>query len=137
MLSFGLNKVELSEEQKENLSKLHSDAFKTFVFSEQQKTILQSLAPLTQEDKYSPNSLQLLRSLQLKPSSLSFLVSEEIIPNPHTDFGETKSPYLPLKTKFLEGEQKTLLTQLKEQQKQANQQEVINKKLATLNNLLD
>jgi len=54
LLSFGLNKLELSQEQKEKLTNLASERFKTFAFSEPQKTILQSLAPLTKEFKYSP-----------------------------------------------------------------------------------
>src|SRR5207249_9768297 len=101
LLEFGLNKLELTEEQQTNL--LNTDQFKTFSLTEPQKNILQNLAPLTKEDKYSEKGLKVLRSLQLKSSALSFLVNEEILPNPNTDFGEVKSPYLFLKTKFLEG----------------------------------
>jgi len=124
LLSFGLEKVILTEEQKQELANLSPERLKTFSFTEQQKTILQSLAPLTKEFKYSPQALQLLRSLHLKPTHLSFLIQEEILPDPNTAFGETKSPYLPLKLQFLHGEQKILEQQAKEQAKQTNQAEI-------------
>ena len=108
MLSFGLSKVNLTEIQKEELTNLSSNRLKTFSLEEEQKNILQSLAPLTRKDKYSLDSLELLNSLQLKPTSLSFFTGEEIIPNPNLDFGEQTSSYLPLKLKFLFGEQKVL-----------------------------
>ena len=62
----------------------------------------------------------MLRSLELKPQPLAFFIGEEILPNPNLDFGETKSPYLPLKVKFLAGEQKVLLKQQEELKKQTN-----------------
>jgi len=134
LLDFGLSKLTLTENQKQNL--LNTDQFKTFSLMEEQKNILTSLAPLTQENKHSSNSLQLLRSLNLKPASFSFLTSEEIIPNPHTDFGETKSPYLPLKTKFLEGEQKTLRKLKEEQEKKTSKEEIRQSKLSILRSLM-
>jgi len=124
LLSFGLEKVKLTPEQKELLPNLSPERMKTFPFTEQQKTILQSLAPLTKEFKYSPQLLQSIRSLQLKPTHLSFLIQEEVLPDPNTAFGETKSPYLPLKLKFLQGEQKILEQQAKERAKQTNQAEI-------------
>jgi hypothetical protein len=63
-------------------------------------------------------------------STISFLVQEEIIPNPHTDFGARKSDYLPLKIKFLEGEQRTL-RKIKEQE----EKKLVKKKLDRINYL--
>ncbi|RHZ37565.1 hypothetical protein [endosymbiont GvMRE of Glomus versiforme] len=136
LLKFGLERVKLTEEQEEKLATLHPDAFKTFAFSEKQKTILQSLAPLTKEYKYSQQALELVRYLSLKSSSLSFFVNQEIIPDPNTAFGETKSPYLPLKTKFLQGEQKILKKQQEEKEKQANQEQIQADKLSIITSLL-
>jgi len=51
--------VILTEEQQESLTTLHPDTFKTFALNEQQKSILAALAPLTREDKYSEDSLDL------------------------------------------------------------------------------
>jgi hypothetical protein len=104
--------------------------------TEEQKNILQNLAPLTKEDKHSERSLKILHSLQLKSSSLSFLVNEEILPNPNLDFGETKSPYLPLKIKFLEGEQKTLREQVKLKEKQIREEEIKEQKFSIIRSLL-
>ncbi|CAG8455354.1 12946_t:CDS:2 [Ambispora gerdemannii] len=126
LLGFGCAKIKLTEEQQENL--LNTDQLRNFSLTEPQKDILQSLAPLTREDKYSPESLQLLRSLNLKPTTLNFLTNEEILPNPNLDFGETKSSYLPLKTKFLEGEQKVLEQKQRQEEKKLNQQEITDKK---------
>jgi len=70
---------------------------------------------LLKENRYSEEAQELLQSLNLKFTSLSFLVNHQIIPNPHTDFGQAPHPYLSLKTKFLEGEQKTLSEKAKEQ----------------------
>src|SRR6185312_4367796 len=84
LLSFGLEKIKLTTEQKQGLANLSPERMKTFAFSEQQKTILQSLAPLTKEFKYSPQSLELIRSLNLKYANLSFLAQEEIVPDPNT-----------------------------------------------------
>src|SRR4051794_20536666 len=106
-----MNKLELTEEQTEQLAVIHPDQFKTFALTGQQKNILNSLAPLIREDKYSLEALELLKSLHLKPASSTFLVNEEIIPDPNTDFGTPKSSYLPLKIKFLQGEQQSLLTE--------------------------
>ncbi|CAJ0900234.1 8544_t:CDS:2, partial [Entrophospora sp. SA101] len=86
LLSFGLEKVILTSEQKQELANLSPERLKTFPFTEPQKTILQSLAPLTKEFKYSPQSLELIRSLGLKATNLSFLVQEEILPDPNTQF---------------------------------------------------
>jgi outer membrane murein-binding lipoprotein Lpp len=108
LLDFGLNRLILTEEQKENLTDIHPDQFRTFSLTGEQKNILNSLAPLIREDKYSNDSLQLLKSLNLKPTTQTFLVQEEIIPDPHLAFGTPKSSYLPLKEKFLKGEQKAL-----------------------------
>ncbi|CAH1756985.1 6480_t:CDS:2 [Entrophospora sp. SA101] len=122
LLSFGCQKIQLTEEQQINL--INTEQLRNFSLTEPQKNILQSLAPLTREDKYSPTSLNLLKSLNLKPKSLSFLVNEEILPNPNLDFGEVKSPYLPLKIKLLAGEQKALEKQAEIKQKQLNQQQI-------------
>jgi hypothetical protein len=137
LLSFGLNKVELSPEQKESLSRLHSDSFKTFAFTEQQKTILQNLAPLTKKFKYSKGSLELIQGLKLKPSNLSFLVNEEVLPDINTAFGATKPPYLTLKLKYLQGEKKTLEQQEKEAQKQSSQEQLAQDKQSIINSLME
>jgi len=104
--------------------------------TEEQKNILQNLAPLTKENKYSEKGLKVLRSLQLKSSSLSFLVNEEIVPNPNLDFGETKSPYLPLKVKFLEGEQKILREQAKVRERVLREEEIQEQKFSIIRSLL-
>ncbi|WNE40635.1 MAG: Major outer membrane lipoprotein Lpp [Mycoplasmataceae bacterium] len=137
LLSFGLARINLSENQKESLANLATNQFKTFSLSEEQKTILQSLAPLTKEEKYSETSLNILNSLQLKSTSLKFLLSEEIIPNPNTDFGKATNPYLPLKNKFLLGEQKTLKLIEKEKQKQLKSEEIKERKLSIITSLLE
>ncbi|CAG8774561.1 12532_t:CDS:2, partial [Ambispora leptoticha] len=96
-----VNTLNLSPEQQAYLEKMGISFFnarlKTFALSEQQKNILAALAPLTREEKYSKDNLQLLNSLSLKPSSLTFFTSENILPNPNFDFGQITSPYLPLK----------------------------------------
>jgi hypothetical protein len=58
-LKAGLSRINLTEEQKETLTHLHPDTFNTFPLTNQQKTILQALTPLTKEDKYSEDSLDL------------------------------------------------------------------------------
>ncbi|CAJ0836763.1 8501_t:CDS:10 [Entrophospora sp. SA101] len=116
----------------QELANLSPERLKTFAFAEPQKTILQSLAPLTKEFKHSPQSLALIRSLGLKATNLSFLVQEEIIPDPNTQFGETKSPYLPLKLKFLQGEQKALEQEAKARQKETDQEEIAENKRSIL-----
>src|SRR5205814_4521373 len=98
---------------------------------------LSALAPLTREDKYSKDSLQLLNSLSLKSTSLNFLTSEEILPDPNLEFGEVTSPYLPLKLKFLLVEQKILTKQRELQEKQQKEQEIKQKKLSILESLLE
>ncbi|CAH1760040.1 1608_t:CDS:10 [Entrophospora sp. SA101] len=120
----------------QELANLSPERLKTFAFAEPQKTILQSLAPLTKEFKHSPQSLALIRSLGLKATNLSFLVQEEIIPDPNTQFGETKSPYLPLKLKFLQGEQKALEQEAKARQKETDQEEIAENKRSILKRLM-
>src|SRR3954468_21872671 len=109
--------------------------FKVFSLTGQQKNILNSLAPLIREDKYSEASLTLLKSLHLKPASSTFLVQEEIIPDPHTGFGAVKSSYLPLKEKFLTGEQKILRAKLEQKQKKVSEEQIRNKKTSIVNSL--
>src|SRR6185437_10416693 len=92
---------------------------------------------LIREDKYSEEALQLLKSLQLKPNTTTFLVQEEIIPDPNTQFGTAKSSYLPLKEKFLKGEQKTLRKVKETKQKQLNEEEIKQNKLSILRNLME
>ncbi|CAG8583877.1 11066_t:CDS:2 [Cetraspora pellucida] len=101
LLDFGLNKLKLASPQKEELTIIHPDQFKTFSLTGPQKNILNSLSPLIKEDKYSENSLQLFRSLNLKSHHQTFFVREEIIPDPNTAFGVAKSSYLSLKIKSL------------------------------------
>jgi hypothetical protein len=126
----------LTEEQKEELAIIHSDQFKTFSLTGPQKNILNSLAPLTRKDKYSLEALELLKSLHLKPASSVFLVNEEIIPDPNTAFGTAKSNYLPLKEKFLKGEQKILQKIKATKEKQLNEEEIRQNKLSILHSLL-
>jgi len=82
-------------------------------------------------------SLTLLKSLQLKPNNQTFLVQEEIIPDPNTSFGTTKSNYLPLKEKFLKGEQKTLRKIKESEEKKLNEEEIKHNKLSILNALMN
>jgi hypothetical protein len=135
-LNFGLGKINLNEKQREKLINLAFNQFKTFALSEEQKTILTSLAPLTKEEKFSENSLELLNSLKVKQSALKFFISEQIFPDPHTDFGKPTNPYLPLKNKFLLGEQKTLQLVEKEKQKELSQTRIRKNKLAIIQSLL-
>ncbi|WNE40138.1 MAG: Major outer membrane lipoprotein Lpp [Mycoplasmataceae bacterium] len=137
LLSFGLQRINLNQKQKGNLVNLANNQFRNFSLSEEQKTILQSLAPLTKEEKYSESSLELLKSLQLKTTSLIFLISEQITPDPNTDFGKITNPYLPLKTKFLLGEQRILQLAEKEKTKQQKAEEINNQKLSIIASLLD
>ncbi|CAG8855694.1 22308_t:CDS:1, partial [Gigaspora margarita] len=137
LLDFGLNKLKLTPEQQEQLTIIHSDQFKTFTLTGSQKNILNSLSPLIREDKYSEESLQLFKSLNLKPQQQNFFVREEIIPDPNTQFGSVKSSYLPLKTKFLGGEQKVLRVKLKEQEQQERVELVQKKKNSILKSLLE
>ncbi|MDR1670151.1 MAG: hypothetical protein LBR43_00285 [Spiroplasmataceae bacterium] len=137
LLSFGLARINLNQKQKESLVNLASNHFKNFVLNEEQKIILKSLAPLIKEEKYSENSLNLLNSLKVKQSSLKFFVSEEIFPVPNTDFGKATNSYLPLKNKFLLGEQKTLQLVEKAKQKQLKFEETQSKKLSIITSLLE
>jgi outer membrane murein-binding lipoprotein Lpp len=136
LLDFGLNKLKLTEEQQENLTDIHSDQFRTFSLTGEQKNILNSLAPLIREDKYSNDSLQLLKSLSLKPTTQTFLVQEEIIPDPHLAFGTPKSSYLPLKEKFLKGEQKTLRKIKEQEDKKLSEEKLKESKLSILRSLM-
>jgi len=95
------------------------------------------LAPLIREDKYSSESLELLKSLQLKPTTQTFLVQEEIIPDPHHSFGAPKSSYLPLKTKFLKGEQKTLRKIREIEEKKLSEEKIQEDKLSILRSLMN
>jgi hypothetical protein len=137
LLDFGLNKLKLTEEQQENLAEIHPDQFRTFSLSGEQKNILNSLAPLIREDKYSNDSLQLLKSLSLKPTTQTFLVQEEIIPDPHLAFGTPKSFYLPLKEKFLKGEQKTLRKIKEIEDKKLSEEKLQENKLSILESLME
>ena len=136
LLDFGLNKLKLTEEQQENLAEIHPDQFKTFSLTGDQKNILNSLAPLIRENKYSKESLELLKSLHLKPNTATFLVQEEIIPDQHTSFGIPKSSYLPLKEKFLKGEQKTLWKIKEQKEKKLSEEQIKQNKLSILHSLL-
>jgi len=133
-LKFGLNSLNLTEEQQANLT--NTGNLKTFSLQPQQKDILTSLAPLIKENRYSKEAQELLQSFNLKFTSLSFLVNQQIIPNPHTDFGQAPHPYLTLKTKFLEGEQKTLQEKAKEEEKVLREEEIQEQKLSIIRSLL-
>jgi len=98
---------------------------------------LNSLAPLIREDKYSEDCLQILKSLNLKPANQTFLVQEEIIPDQHTSFGVSKSNYLPLKIKFLSGEQKTLRKIKELEQKKISEEQIKENKLSILRSLMN
>ncbi|CAI2178382.1 2464_t:CDS:10 [Funneliformis geosporum] len=135
LLDFGCNKLKLTEEQAEQLKEVHPDSFKTFALTGQQKNILNSLAPLTREDKYSEESLALLKQLNLKPANQTFLVQEEIIPDPHTQFGKSKSSYLPLKEKFLQGEQRIIRAKAETRQKKLAEKKIKENKLSILRSL--
>jgi hypothetical protein len=52
-------------------------------------------------------------------------------------FGSVKSPYLPLKLKFLSGEKKVLEEQAKASQKQINQVEMEKNKRSIIGSLMD
>ncbi|CAI2201246.1 12011_t:CDS:1, partial [Funneliformis geosporum] len=93
--------------------------------------------PLIRENKYSLESLELLKSLNLKPNSTTFLVQEEIIPDLHTAFGTTKSSYLPLKEKFLKGEQKTLRKVKELAEKKLSEEQIQENKLSILKSLMN
>jgi len=134
LLKFGLSRIELTEEQQENLT--NAGNLKTFPLSPQQKNILTSLSPLLKESRYSEEAQELLQSLNLKFTSLSFLVNQQIIPNPHTDFGKAPNPYLTLKTNFLEGEQKVFKEQAKVNEKTLRKEEIQEQKLSIISSLL-
>ena len=134
LLKFGLNQFNLTEEQQENLT--NAANLKSFSLQPQQKNILTSLSPLLKENRYSEEAQELLQSLNLKFTSLSFLVNQQIIPNPHTDFGQVPHPYLTLKTKFLEGEQKTLQEQAKERELTFRKEEIQEQKISIIRSLL-
>nr|CAG8530704.1 2851_t:CDS:2 [Entrophospora candida] len=129
--------IKLTEEQAEELTAIHPDQFKTFSLTGQQKNILNNLAPLIREDKYSESSLTLLKSLNLKPNIQIFLVQEEIIPDPHTAFGTAKSSYLPLKEKFLLGEQRTLQKVKEEEERELKEEKIKQNKLSILRSLMN
>jgi hypothetical protein len=79
----------------------------------------------------------LLKDLSLKPSTSTFLVQEEIIPDQYTSFGTPKSSYLPLKEKFLKGEQKTLRKVKEIQEKKLNEEQIKQNKLSILESLME
>ncbi|CAG8479840.1 4112_t:CDS:2 [Racocetra persica] len=125
LLRFGLSKLQLTEEQNQNLLNLaYPEGFQTFVFHEEQDSILRVLAPLIQEYKHSSAAKELINALQLKTSHLNFFVKEGIFPNPHTDFGPVPEAYWLLRTKFLLGEQKLLRQQEKARLKTEREEEI-------------
>jgi len=134
LLKFGLSRIELTEEQQTTLTQAGN--LKNFPLSPQQKNILTSLSPLLKENRYSEESLELINSLNLKFNSLSFLVNNQIIPNPHTDFGQAPNPYLTLKNKFLDGEQKELREEAKVREKQIQEEEIQEQKMSIVHDLL-
>jgi len=134
LLKFGLNQFNLTQEQQENLTQAAN--LKSFSLQPQQKNILTSLAPLLKENRYSEETHKLINSLNLKFNSLSFLVNNQIIPNPHTDFGKVPNPYLTLKTKFLEGEQKILTEEAKARERQLREEEIQEQKISIIRSLL-
>ena len=136
LLSFGLNKINLSKEQQENLLNLSPERFPTFSLTAEQKNILQSLAPLTRHDKYSLHACELLKELHLKPTALLFFAQEEILPHPNFDFGAQTSPYLPLKIKYLAGEQKIFAHQANWAKKEQNKQAIAEEKLSIIASLV-
>jgi hypothetical protein len=75
--------------------------------------------------------------LELKHNHLTFFTNEEILPNPNLDFGKVKNPYLSLKIKFLQGEQKILRVKLKEQKQQEKAAEIKEKKYSVLTSLVE
>ncbi|CAG8725998.1 5638_t:CDS:2, partial [Ambispora leptoticha] len=107
LLKFAVEKVNLTEEQQAELTVIHPDELKSFALNEQQENLLTTLAPLTREDKYSEEN-----------------------------FGEVKDTYLPLKTKFLQGEQKILQKATEQLKKQLSQQELQANKQSILDSLL-
>jgi sulfur carrier protein ThiS len=109
---------------------------KTFTLDAQQKHILQTLAPLIQEYKYSLAAKELLDALGLPPNKVNLLVREEIFPNPYTEFGEVKNAYLPLKLHYLSGQQKILRAAEKVRQAQLRQEEIQERKQQLLKSLL-
>ena len=129
-----MSRIELTEEQQENLT--NAANLKNFSLQPQQKNILTSLAPLLKENRYSQETHELLNSLDLKFNSLSFLVNQQIIPNPHTDFGQAPNPYLTLKTKFLDGEQKELREETKIREKFLREEEIQEQKISIVRSLL-
>ena len=124
----------MTEEQQENLT--NTGNLKSFSLQPQQKNILTSLSPLLKENRYSEEAHELINSLDLKFNNLSFLVNQQIIPNPQTDFGKAPNPYLTLKTKFLEGEQKTLREEAKVKEKQTKEEEIQEQKFSIVRALL-
>jgi hypothetical protein len=113
---------------------------------------LNSLAPLIKKDKYSEETLNLLfqknhidektgNVIRTKPwfksSTINFLVQEEIIPDPHTQFGKAKSSYLPLKEKFLAGEQRIIRAKLEAEQEEFSGEQIKQKKLSILHSLME
>ncbi|CAG8816594.1 21199_t:CDS:2, partial [Racocetra persica] len=126
LIHFGCQKITLTTEQKAVLlTRSYPEGLKAFRFEPEQKHLLQTLAPLTQEYKYSLAAKALLNSLDLPPAKINFLVREEISPNPHTEFGEPQNPYLPCKLQYLLGQQKILRAVEKVRQEQLQQQETL------------
>jgi len=63
-------------------------------------------------------------------------VNQQIIPNPHTDFGQAPNSYLALKTNFLAGEQKILREESKATERQLREEEIQAQKRSIINSLL-
>ncbi|CAI2193049.1 1210_t:CDS:2, partial [Funneliformis geosporum] len=103
----GIKRVKLNPEEKENIGQPKPK------LTNQNESILKTLAPLAKEYKYSPSLLKSIQTLNLKYDTLSFFTQQQIIPDPNLEFGKPKDPYKLLKQQVIEKEQKKLF---KEQQ---------------------
>ncbi|RHZ36541.1 LPP leucine zipper domain-containing protein [endosymbiont GvMRE of Glomus versiforme] len=131
LLRIGLEKIKLSEEEKQNLAK------SKVKLSAQNENILKTLAPLRKEYKHSTNLLRNIQALKLKYESLSFFNQQQILPDLNTQFGTIKNPYQALKQQILEKEQKKLFKEQQEAEKEETRKRMQEVRKSLLPSLLE
>src|SRR6185369_7976602 len=102
-----------------------------------QESILKTLSPLKREYKYSAQQLAKIHSLKLENSAISYLVQQEIIPNPNLDFDQSKNPYQELKQTILVKNQRQIRQELAQLTKQQQKEEIEKVRNSLLPSLLE
>jgi len=116
--------ITLDEEQKLKLVQADSGRLTKLSLTPHQERILKTFSPLQKEFKYSKNLLEKTKSLNLGGSVLNFLTQQEIVPDLTTSFQEPKDPYQSLKQAILTKNQKQIRQEIREKNKEKEDQEL-------------